>query len=66
MVGISSLGSRVGVDQICRDCELEISRILLMVGSHVRVEFRDEILMGGGGGGGGGGNVKPRKIQILG
>ena len=55
MVGISSLGSRVGVDQICRDCESEISGILLMVGSHVRVEFRDEILIRGGGGGGGGG-----------
>ena len=27
----SSLGTRVRVDQICRDCELEISRILLMV-----------------------------------
>ena len=25
----SSLGTRVSVDQICRDCELEISRILL-------------------------------------
>ena len=48
MVGISSLGSRVGVDQICRDCESEISRILLMVGSHVCVEFRDEILLRGG------------------
>ena len=27
----SLLGTRVRVDQICRDCELEISRILLMV-----------------------------------
>ena len=27
--------------------------ILLMVGSHVRVEFRDEILIRWGGGGGG-------------
>ena len=27
----SPLGTRVRVDQICRDCELEISRILLMV-----------------------------------
>ena len=27
----SPIGSRVRVGQICRDCELEISRILLMV-----------------------------------
>ena len=27
----STLGTRVSVDQICRDCELEISRILLTV-----------------------------------
>ena len=27
----SSLGSRVRVGQICRDCESEISRILIMV-----------------------------------
>ena len=27
----SSLGTRVKVNQICRDCELEISRILLIV-----------------------------------
>ena len=27
----SPLGIRVRVDKICRDCELEISRILLMV-----------------------------------
>ena len=27
----SSLGTRVRIDQICRDCELEISRILLTV-----------------------------------
>ena len=39
--GCSSLGGRVRVDRIGRDCELEISKILLMVdpegGSH-RVE----------------------------
>ena len=29
--GCSSLGYRVRVDQIGRDCELEISKILLMV-----------------------------------
>ena len=27
----SSLGTRLRIDQICRDCELEISRILLTV-----------------------------------
>ena len=27
----SPLGTRVSIDQICRDCELEISRILLIV-----------------------------------
>ena len=27
----SPLGTRVRIDQICRDCELEISGILLMV-----------------------------------
>ena len=27
----SSLGTRVSVDKICQDCELEISRILLTV-----------------------------------
>ena len=31
MCGCSSLGGRVRVDQIGRDCELEISKILLMV-----------------------------------
>ena len=38
----SSLGCRVRVDLIHRDCELEISKILLMVDP-----------LGGGGGGGG-------------
>ena len=32
MCGCSSLGCRVRVDLIGRDCELEISEILLMVG----------------------------------
>ena len=27
----SSIGTRVRIDQICQDCELEISRILFMV-----------------------------------
>ena len=31
MCGYSSLGCRVRVDRIGRDCELEISEILLMV-----------------------------------
>ena len=31
MCGCSSLGCRVRVDRISRDCELEISEILLMV-----------------------------------
>ena len=39
MCGCSSLGCKVRADRIGRDCELEISKILLM---------------GGGGGGGGG------------
>ena len=29
--GYSSLGCRMGVDRIGRDCELEVSKILLMV-----------------------------------
>ena len=31
MCGCSSLGCRVRIDRIGRDCELEISKILLMV-----------------------------------
>ena len=42
MCGCSSLGGRVRVDRIGRDCELEISKILLMVNPP-----------GGGGGGAG-------------
>ena len=41
MCGCSSLGCRVRIDLIGRDCELEISKILLMV---------DPWLRGGGGG----------------
>ena len=44
MCGCSSLGCRVRVDLIGRDCELEISEILLMV---------DPLGRGGGWGGGG-------------
>ena len=43
MGGCSSLGCRVRVDLTGRDCELEISEILLMV---------DPLGEGGGGGGG--------------
>ena len=32
----SPLGTRVSVDKICRDCELEISRILLTVDLEVK------------------------------
>ena len=32
----SPLGTRVSVDQICRDCESEISRILLTMDLRVR------------------------------
>ena len=42
MCGCSSLGCKVRIDLIGRDCELEISEILLMVDPR-----------GGGGGGGG-------------
>ena len=37
MCGCSSLGCRVRVDQIGRDCELEISEILLMVDPRIGV-----------------------------
>ena len=43
----SSLGSRASVDQICRDCELEISGILLTVDLRVMdiLEFDDILRM---------------------
>ena len=42
----SSLGIRVSIDQICRDCELEISRILLMVDLRVMdIAYFDVILV---------------------
>ena len=37
----SLLGTRVRVDQICRDCELEILRILLTVDLRVVCEYED-------------------------
>ena len=41
----SPLGTRVSVDQICRDCELEISGILLMVNLWVMdISYYDVIL----------------------
>ena len=52
---ISELRSGSVMDLRVRDCESKISRILLMVESHVHVitcvcvEFRDEILFKGGG-----------------
>ena len=51
--GCSSLGCRVRVDRIDRDCELEIFKILLMVDPR-----------GGGGGGGGGG--ESRRVWVHG
>ena len=41
----SSLGTRVSVDKICRDCELEISGILLTVDLRVMdISEFDDIL----------------------
>ena len=44
----SSLGTRVCVDKICRDCESEISRIILTVDLRVMdiSEFDDILRMG--------------------
>ena len=52
MCGCSSLGCKVRVDRIGRDCELEISKILLMVDPE-----------GGGGGGGGGGGRGSHQVE---
>ena len=40
----STLGTRVSVDKICRDCELEISRILLTMDLMDMSEF--EVILG--------------------
>ena len=42
----SSLGTRVSVDQICRDCELEISGILLTVDLRVMDMPEFEVILG--------------------
>ena len=42
----SPLGTRVRVDQICRDCELEISRILLMVDLRVMGMSEFDVIIG--------------------
>ena len=54
MCGSSSLGCRVRIDLIGRDCELEIFEILLMVDP------------GGGGGGGGGGGIASSRVWVHG
>ena len=57
MCGCSSLGCRVRVDLIGRDCELEIFEILLMV---------DPGGKKGGGGGGGGGWIASSRVWVHG
>ena len=42
----SPLGTRVRVDQICRDCELEISRILLIVDLRVLDMSEFDVILG--------------------
>ena len=42
----SSLGTRVSVDQICRDCELEISGILLIVDLTVMDMSEFDVILG--------------------
>ena len=42
----SPLGTRVGVDQICRDCELEISGILLTVDLRVMDMSEFDVILG--------------------
>ena len=54
--GCSSLGGRVRVDRIGRDCELEITKILLMVDPEG----------GGGGGGGGVGGIALSRVWVQG
>ena len=40
------LGIRVGLDQICQDCELEISRILLTVDLRVKDISEFDVILG--------------------
>ena len=42
----SPLGTRVRVNQICRDCELEISRILLIVDLRVMNMLESNVILG--------------------
>ena len=42
----SPLGTRVRIDQICRDCELEISRILLTVAIRVMDISDFDVILG--------------------
>ena len=42
----SPLGTRVSVDQICRDCELEISGILLTVDLRVMDMLEFDVILG--------------------
>ena len=42
----SPLGTRVSVDKICRDCELEISGILLMVEFQVKDILDFDVIRG--------------------
>ena len=42
----SPLGTRVSVDQICRDCELEISEILLTVNVRVMDMSEFDVILG--------------------
>ena len=42
----SPLGTRVSVDQLCRGCELEISRILLTVDLRVKDMLEFDVILG--------------------
>ena len=42
----SPLGTRVRIDQICQECELEISRILLMVDRRVMDISDFDVILG--------------------
>ena len=42
----SPIGTRVRVDQICRDCELEISRIMLTMDLRVMDMSKFDVILG--------------------
>ena len=42
----SPLGTRVSVDQICRDCELEISKVILTMDLRVMDMSKFEVILG--------------------